>query len=466
VSVLRVQDILDSTGAVLARGDLKKHVVGVSTDTRTLQPKQLFVALSGENFDGNRFASQAVAKGASMLLLRGAPGDAIPDLNGDVPIAWHCDPRRALGDLAAAHRAKLSAHVLGVTGSCGKTTTKNILCELLKGVWEKGVVASPASFNNDVGVPHTLLLADASTKALVVEMGTNGPGEIARLARIARPTGAIVTNIGPAHLEGLGTVEGVAREKSDLFAALSRDAFAVLNLDSRYHEHLRDATVARVITISVDGEGEFNATDLHFEGGFTTFRLNGREIALPLLGKHNVSNLLAALAACRGLGLELDAVLPSIARLTGGRQRMERHVIGDLTVIDDSYNANPDSARAAVRVLSGLHGHARRVFVLGDMLELGPTAPELHHKLGEEVARAGVDLFVLIGELAECAAAGALVAGMPKSRVRHFASVEDAEREFPELLQKGDVALIKASRKMSLERLTRRLAELHPTRAA
>ncbi|MCK6448660.1 MAG: UDP-N-acetylmuramoyl-tripeptide--D-alanyl-D-alanine ligase [Planctomycetes bacterium] len=460
----RVQEILDSTGAVLARGDLRRKVTGVSTDTRTLRAGELFVALSGENFDGNRFAAQAAQKGASMLLLRGAPGDALPDLPGDVGLAWHRDPRRALGDLAAAHRAKLSAHVIGITGSCGKTTTKNILNELLRDVFQ--VVASPASFNNDVGVPHTLLLADETTGALVVEMGTNGPGEIAQLARIARPTGAIITNIGPAHLQGLGTVEGVAREKSDLFAALSRDGFAVLNLDSRYHELQRDATVARVITISVDGEGELNATDLHFESGYTTFRLNGREIAMPLLGKHNVSNLLAALAACRGIGLELETVLPSIARLTGGRQRMERHVIGDLTVIDDSYNANPDSARAAVRVLSGLHGHARRVFVLGDMLELGAMAPELHHKLGEEVARANVDLFVVVGELAECAASGALVAGMPRARVVHFANVEEAEREFPALLSGGDVALIKGSRRMSLERLTRRLEELHPTRAA
>ncbi|MBI5435366.1 MAG: UDP-N-acetylmuramoyl-tripeptide--D-alanyl-D-alanine ligase [Planctomycetes bacterium] len=464
MSVFRVQEILDSTGSVLARGDARKSVVGVSTDTRTLQHKQLFIALSGENFDGNRFAVQAAQRGASVVMLRGAPGDPLPDLPGEVAIAWHPDPRRALGDLAAAHRAKLKTDVIGITGSCGKTTTKNILSELLKSV--RNVVSSPASFNNDVGVPHTLLLADETTGALIVEMGTNGPGEIAQLARIARPTGAIITNIGPAHLQGLGSIEGVAREKCDLFAALPREAFAVLNLDSRHHELLRDSTVARVITISVDGEGELNATELHFDSGFTTFRLNGDEVAMPLLGKHNVSNLLAALAACRGIGLDLRDVLPAVARLTGGRQRMERHAIGDLVVIDDSYNANPDSARAAVRVLAGLHGHARRVFVLGDMLELGPTAPELHHKLGEEVAHAGIDLFVLVGELAECAASGALIAGMPKSRVLHFATVEDAEREFPSLLASGDVALIKGSRRMSLERLTRRLEELHPTRAA
>ncbi|MCE9593906.1 MAG: UDP-N-acetylmuramoyl-tripeptide--D-alanyl-D-alanine ligase [Planctomycetes bacterium] len=464
MSALRVQEILDATGAVLARGDVRRSVVGTSTDTRTLQAKQLFVALSGENFDGNRFAVQAAQKGASMVLLRGNPGDALPDLFGDVAIAWHPDPRRALGDLAGAHRAKLRAQVIGITGSCGKTTTKNILTELLSG--SVRTVSSPSSFNNEVGVPHTLLLADETTQALIVEMGTNGPGEIAQLARIARPTGGIITNIGPAHLQGLGTVEGVAREKSDLFAALPREGFAVLNLDSRHHELLRDATVARLITISVDGEGELNATDLHFDSGFTTFRVEGYEIAMPLLGKHNVSNLLAALAACRGIGLELATVLPAIARLKGGRQRMERHVIGDLVVIDDSYNANPDSARAAVRVLAGLHGHARRVFVLGDMLELGDMAPELHHKLGEEVAQAGIDLFLAIGELAECAASGAMVAGMAPSRVLHFADVDEAERELPNLLVGGDVALIKGSRRMSLERLTRRLAELHPTRAA
>ncbi len=464
MSVFRVQEVLDATGAVLVRGDVHHTIEGVSTDTRSLLPRNLFIALSGENFDGNRFAPQAAQKGAGMLILRGIPGDAIPDLPGSLPIAFHWNPRRALGDLASAQRSRLACHVIGVTGSCGKTTTKNILGELLGS--QMSTIVSPSSFNNDIGVPHTLLLADQRTRALVVEMGTNGPGEIAHLARIARPTGAIITNIGAAHLEGLRSIEGVAREKSDLFASLSRDGFAVLNLDSQHSDLLRNSTSARVITISVEGNGEFNAVDPHFESGFTTFKLDGFEVASPLLGVHNISNLLAALAACVGCGVSLERVLPAVARLKGGRQRMEKHVIGDLTVFDDSYNANPDSARAAVRVLSGLHGHARRVFVLGDMLELGEHAPELHHQLGGEVARSAIDLFVLVGELAECAAAGALSSGMPHNRVRHFATVESAERELPKLLKSGDVALIKGSRRMSLERLTRRLEELHPTRAA
>jgi hypothetical protein len=299
MSLLRVQDILDATGAVLVRGDLRRSVCGVSTDTRTIGARALFVALSGENFDGNRFAVQAAQKGAGMVLLRGVPGDPLPDLPGDVVIALHAEPRRALGDLAAWHRSRLDAFVIGVTGSCGKTTTKNILGQLLE---SRCAPSRRPRRSTTTSACRTRCCSPTRTPTRSSSRWARRPGEIAQLARIVRPFGGIVTNIGQAHLEGLGSIEGVAREKSDLFAALPRDGFAVLNLDSRCADLLRSSTSARVLTISVDGDGELNATRPHFESGYTTFRLNGREVSSPLLGLHNISNLLAALAACTGMG--------------------------------------------------------------------------------------------------------------------------------------------------------------------
>jgi UDP-N-acetylmuramoyl-tripeptide--D-alanyl-D-alanine ligase len=455
---MRFKDVLDSTGAMLVRGDPEAMVFGVSTDTRTLRPRDLYLALSGPNFDGNRFARQAGELGAGGLLLRDAPGIELDGLDARAPVALHESPRRALADLAAWHRSRLAIPVVGITGSCGKTTTKDILSQLLAP--HLRTVSSPSSFNNEVGVPHTLLLADRDTQALVVEIGTNAPGEIAALCRVARPTVGIVTNVGPSHLEKLGSVEGVAREKSALFASLPEDGLAVLNLDCRYAAEMRAAARSRVVSISVEGDGDFDARDLWFHSGGATFKLRGREVTSPLPGSHNVYNLLAALAAACGLGLELDALLPAVSRLRGARRRMERiELARGLTLFDDSYNANPDSARAAVRVLSGLHGAERRVLVLGDMLELGANAPELHHGIGCDAARAGIDLLLLVGELTRATAAGALECGLAPESVVHLGGIEQALARAPGLLGAGDVVLVKGSRRVGLDRLVATLVE-------
>ncbi len=457
-----IQEIVESTGAELVRGNPRTLVRGVSTDTRTLREGELFLALSGPNFDGNRFAADALARGATAVLLsRGGAELAPGQLPPGAVLLRHAAPRQALADLARWHRSRLSAPVIGITGSCGKTTTKTILVDLL--ATQLSTVGSPSSFNNDIGVPHTLFLADPSTGAVVVEMGTNGPGEIAHLCRIARPSAGILTNIGASHLSGLGSVEGVAQEKSQLLRALPPEGFCVLNADCTRTRGLRQVTRARAITFSVDGEGDLNASDVWFHAGGTTFRLSGRELGAPrtltspLLGLHNVQNVLAALCACHGLGLDLDRVLPAVSRLKPAQRRMERHELAGFTLIDDSYNANPESARASVRVLSGLHGHRRRVLVLGDMLELGEFAAELHKQIGEEAARSGIDVLVLVGELTRATAAGALEAGFPEGDVHHLASTDEALVRMSGLIGEGDVVLVKGSRRTGLDRLVTQL---------
>ncbi len=466
---LNVRDVLDSTGAELVRGDLERPLWGVSTDTRTLRPGALWFALSGPRFDGNLFAREALEKGAGALVLK-HPGDApasvlselagdaaLALLPGDAPIALVPDPRRALRDLGAWHRERLELPVIGITGSCGKTTTKDLVAQLLATRYE--VVSSPRSFNNEVGVPLTLLQADERTQVIVSEIGTSGPGEIGSLCRVARPNVGVLTNVGRAHLAGLGSLEGVAMEKADLVAAIPRDGFVVLNADCRFTPLVASYACAPVTTFSIDGDGDLNATDLWFHSGGTTFQLGGHQIDSPLLGTHNVQNLLAALAVCRGLGLALDELLPAVALLRAGSQRLERRRLGGLTLLDDSWNANPDSARAAVRCLAGMDGYGRRVLVLGDMLELGVFAAEMHHRIGEEVASAGIDLFLPVGGLAKAAAAGALSGGMRPESVVHLGDADEAIRAVPELLREGDVVLVKGSRGMALERLVAKLAD-------
>jgi len=456
-----IEDAALATGATIRSGDARRSATGVSTDTRTLRRGDLFLALSGPNHDGNRFARAALERGAAGVLLEdagSAPLSEIPEVSRDTPVLLHRSPRSALSALASWHRARIAAPVIGITGSCGKTTTKNVLLELLCG--RIAAVGSPDSFNNDIGVPHTLFLADEASRAVVVEMGTNHPGEIASLCRTARPTAGVVTCVGASHLEGLGSVEGVAAEKAALVEAIPEDGFCVLNADCQWTSAMRRRTKARVITFSVEGDGDLDARDVWSHKGGTTFRLDGQEGALeltsPLLGLHNVQNLLAALAACRGLGIPLEDVLPAVSKLRAGRRRLERIETGRLTILDDSYNANPESARASVRVLAGFHGRGRRVLVLGDMLELGARGPELHRDIGIEAARAGLSMLVAVGDLAASAAQGAVDGGL--ASVVRFESVDDAVLKLPTLAREGDVVLVKGSRRSGLDRVVQALA--------
>jgi UDP-N-acetylmuramoyl-tripeptide--D-alanyl-D-alanine ligase len=449
--------VAEATGAELLRGDAGLPLAGVSTDSRSLRRGELFVALSGPNFDGNRFAGAAAAAGAAAVLL--ASDAPLPELSAGVALLRHRSPRGALGALGAWYRSVLSARVIGVTGSCGKTTTKNVLQALL--ARHAPVVASPSSFNNDIGVPLTLCLADSTTRLAVVEMGTNHPGEIAALCRIARPEVGIITNVGPSHLAGLASLAGVAREKGALAEALPEDGVCVLGAGSRQRAELAGRTRARVLTFSVEGggseRGDLDARRLHFHPGGTTFELQGRAVTSPLLGTHNVENLLAALCAGIGLGFALEELLPAVATLRAAHARLERRELAGVTLLDDCYNANPQSLRAALGVLAGLEGHRRRVLVMGDMLELGERSAELHREIGAEVGRAAargrVDALVLVGSHVAAAAAGACESGLDPAALAHYATTAEAARDVGALVRAGDAVLVKGSRGMGLERV-------------
>ncbi len=455
---MRFEDVLRATGARYVNGDRRRVLPRLNTDTRALQAGDLFLSLRGPNFDGDAFAAQALARGAGALLLREAPQIQWPQ---DLPVAEHPHPRRALGDLARWMRVRYSGQVVGITGSCGKTSTKEILVSLLQRVQRS--YGSPASYNNDVGVPLTLLGAPAGCDSIVVEMGTNAPGEIANLARIARPGGAILTNIGEAHLAGLGTAQGVAQEKGALAAGLPPDGFCVLNADSPFTPELRARTRARVWTFALSSPADFMASEVHFEAGATHFLLQApglsepTRLRMPLLGSHMVQNVLAALAAVHGMGIPLEQVLPAVEELQPAVRRMQIHRLGDQTVIDDSYNANPLSVAAGTRQLMAMPGTGRKVLVVGDMLELGASAALRHREVGTLAARLGVQQLFAIGEFADDIAAGALEHGMAAAAVVCLPDGDAALRCVPGALLPGDLVLVKASRGMGLDRLVESL---------
>lgn len=469
-----IGDVLDAVDLRWSAGaDRTVHVPAVCTDSRHLDHGCLFVGLEGPNFDGSRFAEDAIHGGAVCILATDSPAvrerlGRLAEAHGVAAITC-ADARAALADIARAVRAGLSrATVFGITGSCGKTSTKAILADLLAA--EVSVVSSPASFNNDIGVPRTLFLADEHTEAMVVEIGTNGPGEISHLAAIARPKIAIVTCVGRSHLEGLGSLDGVLKEKGDLVAALEGvdDALCVLNLDCPRTPRMmrRVPEGARLVTVSAAGDerASLYTTSVERRADGTVFRLGGElagalggEHFISLLGTHAVGNALLSLAPLAALGAPVGRMAERLGHLRPEPHRLAPRTVGGVTIVDDSYNANPESVAAAIEVLEGLPATVRTL-VLGPMAELGDEAVALHSAVAGHAAAAGVDRLVLVGgepfedELAACAAA-AKAAGLEVHRAAGRVEAAAFLLGGPGRLGRGEVVLVKASRTAALDLL-------------
>jgi UDP-N-acetylmuramoyl-tripeptide--D-alanyl-D-alanine ligase len=421
----------------------------VMTDSRTLTPGALFVAIAGDRFDGNDFVGDAFEKGAAGALVSRLASAPLPQIEVR-------DTRRALGVMARAWRGNFSLPALAVTGSSGKTTVKELIAAIL-GI-SRSVCVTQGNLNNDIGVPLTLMRLTAEHAALVVELGANHAGEIDYLAGLAQPTVAVITNAAAAHLEGFGSLEGVAAAKGELLDHLPRAGAAVINADDRFHhDWLARAPCEFKVTFGfaleadchVLGEPRFGASGSEF-----TIRLpDGEELDvwLPLLGRQNVANALAAAAAAQAIGASAEDIGAGLARATPVRGRL-RAVLGKhgATLIDDSYNANPGSVRAALDHLAALGG--QRIFVLGNMAELGSTALELHREIGE-YARERCDLLLSIGDLADEAAAAFGAAG------RRVPDIDAARAVIEPLLGSDVTVLVKGSRVMGLDRLVKSLEQ-------
>ena len=414
-------------------------------DSRQAGPGALFVGLPGEHDDGGRFAPQALAAGAwGVLTTPEHAADARCASPGALIAA--ADPLQAMQRLATAWRHELDAKVIGVTGSTGKTSTKDLLLALLSP--HRRTVASRANYNTEIGVPLEILSAPGGTEVLVLEMAMRGAGQIAELARIAEPDVGVIVSVGPVHLEFLGTIEAIAAAKAELIAGLAPGGTAVVPAgEPLLAPHLRSDVAT--VTFGSDGDVRLHAVD----GDRLTIDAQGERIVLevPFTQAHLRSNLLAAVAAARAVGVTPTGRV----ELALSKGRGQRYITpSQVTVIDDCYNANPISMRAALddlKATADARDGARRVAVLGDMLELGPQEREFHSQLGEQAAAAGVDVLVTVGPLATS------IADSFGGETHSVADAGEAAVVVPELLAPGDVVLVKASRGVGLELVCRAL---------
>lgn len=438
--MMRLSPIARAVNGRLSPGELDGPVAGVSTDTRTLKRGELFVALRGGAFDGHHFVAEAFAKGAAAALVE-------KDVDG--PCIVVPDTLRALGELAAAWRLMLPGRVVGVAGSNGKTTTKDMIAHILGK--DRRVVKAQGSFNNSVGVPLTIFQAGPSTEVAVLEVGTNHPGEMAALGAIARPDLAVLVSVGAEHLEGLGSLEGVAAEETSFLDHLRAGGSAVVHDDVRILSRLKLPWWRT--TVFGFGEGaDLRPTVL---GPGMRFVVRGVEFTLGLLGEWNLQNALAAAATCERLGVPLEESAARLRDFKGPKMRMERLTLAGVTILNDAYNSNPESALRAVREFGRFETAGRRVAVIGDMRELGEHSERYHRELGRAIALAAVDVLVAVGPAAEAVAEEA---GASQERHR-FASVEDVRAQLPALIREGDAVLLKGSRSIGLERLVKWMGE-------
>jgi UDP-N-acetylmuramoyl-tripeptide--D-alanyl-D-alanine ligase len=431
--------------ALVAGSDVGPCPKFVTIDSRHAGPGALFVGLPGENVDGGDFAGAALAAGAWGVLTTPEHAESLDQARSGV-VLTSADPLKSLQMLATAWRRELGAQVIGVTGSTGKTSTKDLLLAVLAP--HRRTVASRANFNTEIGLPLEILNAPAGTEVLVLEMGMRGPGQIAELAEIARPDVGVIVSIGPVHLELMGTIEAIAATKAELIAALPAGGTAVVPAGEKLLEpHLR----ADVSTVTFGEGGDVQLVGATEE--MVDIDADGERIHLevPFTQAHLRTNLLAAVAAARAVGVTPGGRVE--LTLTAGRGQ-RRTLPNDVTVIDDCYNANPISMRAALDDLKATAAAAhspRRVAVLGDMLELGPQEREFHARLGEEAAAAGVDVLVTVGPLA------ASISDRFGGEAHAVADAREAAEVVPGLLSAGDVVLIKASRGVGLELVCRAL---------
>jgi UDP-N-acetylmuramoyl-tripeptide--D-alanyl-D-alanine ligase len=447
-----LSEISSAVGGTV-RGARGSEVVVSSlvVDSRTASPGAMFVALPGERADGHLFVADALAGGAVAAMVRRG-------WEGPGPVVEVDDPAASLLELARRERDSLRATVIGITGSTGKTCTKDFMAAVLSERYR--VAASPASFNNEVGLPLTILSAPPETEVLVCEMGSRGPGHIRLLCEVARPQVGVVTNVGVAHMELFGSRAVLRDAKAELPEALPPEGTAVLNADDEVVRAYADRTPATNVVLfgtAEDAQIRAAGTSVSRDTGAAEFELitpsGSAPVRLSVPGEHMVSDALAAAAVGWRLGVPPEEIAHGLATTSVSQGRMQVIRVDGVRLLDDSYNANPTSMAAALKAARWMAGGSRCVAVLGHMAEIGPIADEEHERIGELVARLGVDELVVVGAEARLIAVGAEREGIEPDRIHLFQDVSRAIEGVPELVRPGDLVLVKASRVARLERV-------------
>ena len=457
--MIDVDTIMAVTGAELLSGSYGVVASDVVVDSRHISPGCMFVALPGERVDGHEFCGVALERGARVLVVT-LDSTAIADIlaaadEREATVLRVADGVQAIQQLAAHHRSRLHSDVIGITGSTGKTTTKDFVFAALADTLR--VVCTEGNRNNELGVPLTILRAGLDTDVLIVEMGMRGQGEIAALCEIARPNLGLITNVGTSHIELLGTQDAVASAKGELVRALPSDGCAFLNGDDGYTDIIAEWAVSPVVRWGLSEACSVTASSVTIDSesrpSFNLVAPQGTvRVELSVPGRHNVYNALAAASVALHLGVAPEAVAAGLHEASASPMRMQMFESATgVTVINDAYNANPVSMRAAVETLAEMQTSGRKIAVLGDMAELGSLTEIAHFRIGEEVARMDIDILVTVGPRAERIAQGARAEGMAAEMVRPCREVSEAVEVLDDLLVEGDIVLVKASRVMGLE---------------
>jgi UDP-N-acetylmuramoyl-tripeptide--D-alanyl-D-alanine ligase len=460
---LSVEEILKATEGRLVQGKRGVFFEGVSTDSRTIREKELFIALRGNRFDGHTYALEALdRRAAGVLIEETRVGDFRWNGYRSQAVIAVRDSLQALGDLARARRRKYGTPLVAITGSNGKTTTKEMVAGCLG--TRLPILKTKGNFNNLIGLPLTLLNLTEKEKVVVLELGMNVLGEIRRLTEIAEPDIGLITNIQRVHLEGMGSLERLTKEKGELFRGVKRDGTIVVNRDDPRVVELAKEFPGQKITFGVEGRADVEAKKIELTRTGTSFRLvagdEETEVVLQAFGRHFVMNALSAVAVASLFKIDLNDVKAALEQFRPYAMRMEIIPLPvGKTLINDTYNANPVSMGLALEVLVAMKGKGRAIALLGDMLELGHFSEEAHRQLGKKISELPIDFLIMLGERGALVVESAVHHGFPAEKVRRVKDHSEALLALNEVAREGDWILIKGSRGMAMEKIAERLKE-------
>ncbi|MFA9458075.1 UDP-N-acetylmuramoyl-tripeptide--D-alanyl-D-alanine ligase [Halalkalibacter sp. AB-rgal2] len=433
-------------GDVVEQNGITVKAVGVSTDTRTIQKGNLYIPIVGENFNGHDFVSTAIEKGAAGALWQRNQ----PNPPAHIPLIYVEDSLLALQDLAKNYIASLSTKVIGITGSNGKTTTKDMVTSVLATMYN--VQKTEGNYNNHIGLPLTILQLEEDTEIAVLEMGMSGRGEIELLSSIAKPDAAIITNIGESHLQDLGSREGISEAKLEITAGLRENGMLIIDGDEPLLTEKIVNSPYQVTTVGRSEVSDYYPMQIKQKSGGTYFTIDGEgEFFIPVLGKHNIHNALSAIALAKSLGVSNANIKKGLEmmKITGMRTELLEGKAG-VRIINDAYNASPTSMRAGIELLQDLQGYKKKVVVLGDMLELGENEESFHYDVGKGIDKEKIDYVFTFGALGRKISDGAKE-NFSEERVQAFNDKQALIQTLKGIVEGGDIVLVKGSRGMKLE---------------
>jgi UDP-N-acetylmuramoyl-tripeptide--D-alanyl-D-alanine ligase len=465
MQAVSVKEILKFTKGELISGNKDAEIKKISTDSRTVEKGDLFVAIKGDNFDGHDFIRDVIAKGVSGVIVNNPFCISLQFAGIVIKVS---DTVKALGDIARIYRDRFQGSVIAVTGTVGKTTVK----ECISAVMEEKFCAHKTlgTLNNYIGVPKTLWELDSKYDVGIVELGMSNLGEVSYLAGITQPDVGVITNIGPAHLEYLGSIENVFEAKAELLDVMGKNGLAVLNRDDAFFKGLQSRTRCRLVTIGRHHESDFQAVDISVdEKGCANFKILAKpfsdilEIQLTIMGMHNIYSALAAAAIGYGLGVSPTKIIEGLSKVKLPKLRLELKEVAGMKIINDCYNANPISMESALETLYLLKGEGKKIFACSDMRELGRYSEMYHKELGKQVCKYKINRLITVGEMSKIVSDTAIECGMQQENIKHCKNNIEAVEILGKWLEPGDVLLIKGSRANKMEEITSGIEEYYNT---